>query len=138
MTDALARLRELAAKMTPGEAEFEAWLLDSKTGRSVKDAEQWLARDAYLAGRQSAPGIVAAVRLLRLLADQGTVEVVARMIDPSSWRVFDSYLADAKRKYAKENAGYDPAAFKDKRSMVAATAILTTLAEMAMKETDNG
>lgn len=50
-------------------------------------------------------------------------ERVARIIDPSTWAVLDSYLADAKRKYAKSSAGYDPEAFKDRRSLVKATEI---------------
>lgn len=49
------------------------------------------------------------------------VERVARIIDPSSWRVMDSYLADVKR---KPNVGYDPDNFKDKQSMADARAIL--------------
>lgn len=51
-------------------------------------------------------------------------EAVARIIDPSTWAVLDSYLADAKRKYVKSNASYDPDAFKDKKSLAKADAIL--------------
>ena len=50
-------------------------------------------------------------------------EAVARIIDPSTWAVLDSYLADAKRKYAKSNAGYDPEAFKDRKSLAKAAEI---------------
>lgn len=51
-------------------------------------------------------------------------EAVARIIDPSSWAVFDSYLAEVKRKYAGQHAAYDPDAFKDKTSLAKADAIL--------------
>ena len=51
-------------------------------------------------------------------------EQVARLIDPSSWRVMDSYLEQAKRKYAGQDAGYDPDAFKDSASLARADAIL--------------
>src|SRR6185437_4945094 len=47
-------------------------------------------------------------------------EAVARLIDPSTWRVLDSYLGDVKRKYKGKDAGYDPAAFKDKKSIALA------------------
>ena len=52
------------------------------------------------------------------------VEQIARLIDPSSWRVLDYYLADVKRKYARTNSSYDPDAFKDKASMKTARDIL--------------
>jgi hypothetical protein len=48
-------------------------------------------------------------------------EAIARIIDPSSWRVLDAYLAQVKR---RPNAGYDPDNFKDIRSLVLADAIL--------------
>ena len=48
-------------------------------------------------------------------------EALARMIDPSSWRVMDSYLAEVRR---KRNAGYDPDNFKDKHSLALADAII--------------
>jgi hypothetical protein len=51
-------------------------------------------------------------------------EVLARMIDPSSWAVFDGYLAEMLRKYKGQDAGYDPEAFKDKRSLKLADAII--------------
>lgn len=51
-------------------------------------------------------------------------EAVARIIDPSKWRVLDSYLADVKRKYRGKDAAYDPEAFKDKESLAKADAIL--------------
>jgi hypothetical protein len=58
-----------------------------------------------------------------------TVEEIARMIDPSSWRVMDSYLASAQRECARHNAGYDLDAFKHKDSMALASAILQRIAE---------
>lgn len=51
-------------------------------------------------------------------------ERIARIIDPSSWRVMDSYLAETKRKYAGQDYGYDPDAFKDKASLAKADTIL--------------
>lgn len=57
------------------------------------------------------------------------IELAARIIDPASWMVLDSYLADTKRKYAGQDAAYDPAAFKDRRSMEKARLILTLLSE---------
>ena len=51
-------------------------------------------------------------------------EQIARLIDPSSWRVLDSYLEQAKRKYAGQDAGYDPEAFKDRASLAIAAQIM--------------
>ena len=48
-------------------------------------------------------------------------EDIARLIDPSSWRVFDASLASVKR---IPNAGYDPDNFKDRRSLALADQIL--------------
>lgn len=48
-------------------------------------------------------------------------EDVARMIDPSSWRVMDSYLATAKR---IPRAGLDLDNFKDRASLALADRIL--------------
>jgi hypothetical protein len=52
------------------------------------------------------------------------LEMVARIVDPSKWRVLDSYLAEVQR---KPNVGYDPDNFKDKASLAKATAILALL-----------
>lgn len=54
-------------------------------------------------------------------------EEVARIIDPSSWAVMDSYLAQMLRKYRDVDAGYDPEAFKDKASLAKADQILALL-----------
>ena len=54
--------------------------------------------------------------------DDGMVERAARVIAPSSWAVFDGYLADVKRKYKGQDAAYDPDAFKDRKSMALARA----------------
>lgn len=51
-------------------------------------------------------------------------EQIARIIDPSSWRVMDSYLAETKRKYAGQHVGWDPEAFKHKESLAKARKIL--------------
>jgi hypothetical protein len=48
-------------------------------------------------------------------------EDIARMIDPSSWRVFDAELRQVKR---IPNAGYDPDNFKDRQSLALADQIL--------------
>jgi hypothetical protein len=55
------------------------------------------------------------------------VEAVARAIAPSRWEVMDHYLAQTKRKYAGENAAYDPDNFKDKESMATALAAIAAL-----------
>lgn len=52
------------------------------------------------------------------------IEAMARIIDPSSWRVMDGYLAQMLRKYKGEHIGYDPDAFKHKESMAIARALL--------------
>jgi hypothetical protein len=61
-------------------------------------------------------------------------EGVARIIDPSSWRVFDGYLADMKRKYGHLNAAYDPESFRDKRSLAKAREIIAFLATSVQAE----
>ena len=53
-------------------------------------------------------------------------ETIARMINPSSWRVMDSYLADVKRKHP--NGGYDPDNFQDRESLALADQIIAMLA----------
>lgn len=59
-------------------------------------------------------------------------ERIARIIDPSSWRVLDSYLADVRRKYMGQDAAYDPEAFKDKASLALVREILTLLNEVKL------
>lgn len=54
-------------------------------------------------------------------------EKVARIIDPSSWAVMDSYLEQTKRKYAGQNVGWPEDQFKHKESMAKAREILSTL-----------
>ena len=61
-------------------------------------------------------------------------EKVARIIDPSSWQVLDSYLAETLRKYAGQHAGYDPDAFKHKASLAKADAILSLLSLSPLPE----
>lgn len=55
------------------------------------------------------------------------IEAMARIIDPSSWRVMDGYLAQMLRKYKGEHIGYDPDAFKHKESMAIARAVLPVI-----------
>lgn len=45
------------------------------------------------------------------------VEAGARAIAPSRWEVMDSYLEQAKRKYAGQHVGWPADQFKDKESM---------------------
>lgn len=71
--------------------------------------------------------------LIRAVVDPATVEELARIIDPSSWRVMDSYLAETKRKYAGQNVGWPTEQFQHKESMVVALAILEALAAKAVK-----
>jgi len=59
--------------------------------------------------------------------DDALIEAMARIIDPSSWRVMDGYLAQMLRKYKGEHIGYDPDAFKHKESMAIARAILPVI-----------
>lgn len=125
---ALEAARATVAKMTPGKWEANSadilgpspygLLLDYNraVAAGVRDKAQ---------GQANAAGIVLAVQLLRTLTDEAAVEALARIIDPSSWRVFDGYLADVKRKYKGQNAAYDPEAFKDKKSMALARSIIT-------------
>lgn len=69
-------------------------------------------------------GIIALITAARrpALPDR---EAVARVIDPSSWQVMDSYLAEVKRKHP--NSGYDPDNFKCRGSLTKADAILAML-----------
>lgn len=59
--------------------------------------------------------------------DEGVREKVARLINPSSWRTMDYYLADFKRQYKGANAGYDPEQFQHKPSLAVADQILSLL-----------
>ncbi len=55
------------------------------------------------------------------------VEQVARIIDPSSWRVMDSYLEQTKRKYRGQNVGWPVEQYQDKASMAKARQILSII-----------
>lgn len=55
------------------------------------------------------------------------VERVARIIDPSSWTVMDSYLEQTKRKYRGQNVGWPADQFQPKESMEKARQILAAL-----------
>lgn len=87
--------------------------------------EKWAAFEKW-AALTAAEGLLATPPTPREWTD-ADVERAARIIDPSSWRVFDGYLADVKRKYGNQDAAYDPAAFKDRASMEKARQILATL-----------
>lgn len=56
--------------------------------------------------------------------DDALVERIARIIDPNSWAVMDSYLAETKRKYRGQNVGWPADQFHHKESMAKARAIL--------------
>lgn len=73
-----------------------------------------------------------------MIVPDETIEAVARIIDPSSWRVFDTYLADVKRKYAGQDAAYDPEAFKDKASIAKARAIVTLIPDPPVSAAPEG
>lgn len=61
------------------------------------------------------------------MIDQASIEAVARIIDPSSWRVMDSYLEQAKRQYKGQDVGWPEDQFKHKESMAKAREILAAL-----------
>jgi hypothetical protein len=48
------------------------------------------------------------------------------IIDPSSWRVMDGYLADMLRKYKGQDVGYDPEQFKHKESLAIVDALIAS------------
>lgn len=55
------------------------------------------------------------------------IEQVARIIDPSSWRVMDSEKASMLRKYKGRNIGWPSDQFQHKESMAKASAILAAI-----------
>lgn len=59
-------------------------------------------------------------------------EAIARIIDPSSWQVLDSYLERVKRHHP--HGGYDPDNFTDKASLAKADAILALFAPSPVVE----
>ena len=84
-------------------------------------AEKQAAEDSVLA---SVARSLDAFAIALLPPSPGERETVARIIDPSSWHVLDSYLAIVKR---TPNAGYDPDAFKDQASLAKADQIIALL-----------
>lgn len=64
------------------------------------------------------------------LADDATVERIARILDPSSWAVMDGYLAETQRKYRGQNVGWPADQFKHKESMATARKVLAAIAAM--------
>lgn len=63
-------------------------------------------------------------------------EIVARIVDPSSWRVHDAELERVKRHHP--HGGYDPDNFKDQRSLTRADEILAALSYAGMVEALEG
>lgn len=59
--------------------------------------------------------------------DDALVERIARIIDPNSWAVMDSYLAETKRKYRGQNVGWPADQFHHKESMAKARAVLAAV-----------
>jgi hypothetical protein len=60
-------------------------------------------------------------------AGEDVVEKIARLIDPSSWAVFDAEKARMLRKYKGENIGWPADQYQHKASMDTARRILATL-----------
>ena len=55
------------------------------------------------------------------------IEAMARIIDPSSWRVMDGYLAQTLREDRGKRDDYRPDAFKHKESMAIARALIPVI-----------
>lgn len=68
--------------------------------------------------------------------EQAWKEQAARIIDPASWAVMDSYLKQMLRKYKGQNIGYDPEAFKHKESMAIAAALWPLVQQTIAVERD--
>jgi len=68
--------------------------------------------------------------------EQAWKEQAARIIDPASWAVMDSYLKQMLRKYKGQNIGYDPEAFKHKESMAIAAALWPLVQQAIAAERD--
>lgn len=83
--------------------------------------------------RADAQLLAVSVNIIRLMLSDEGVERMARAIDPSIWSVFDGHLREVQRKYKGENAGYDPDAFKDKKSMALVRAALNAIFEQVLK-----
>ena len=63
----------------------------------------------------------------KLAALDAQAEVIARIIDPTTWAVMDSYLEQTKRKYAGQNVGWPADQFQHKVSMGKAREIIAAL-----------
>lgn len=63
----------------------------------------------------------------RLRAGEDAVEMIARMIAPSAWTVYDAEKARMLRKYKGENIGWPTEQYQHKASMDTARAILAAL-----------
>lgn len=55
------------------------------------------------------------------------IEAMARIIDPSSWRVMDGYLAQTLREDRGKRDDYRPDAFKHKESMAIARSLIPVI-----------
>lgn len=105
----------------------------------LRDNYQSASRDAVLAwdGETATAWKARAFAAEHRLADieAGVMrEKVARLIDPSAWRVMDGYLAEMLRKYAGKNAGYDPDSFKHEPSLALADKIFALISRPAPTE----
>lgn len=115
-----ARIQELAAN-TPGTVKNAT---HSPPGR--RDCPE----GDYICRREAEffkAGFEAARRELTTPPSGDVVERVARIIDPGSWAVMDSYLEQTKRKYAGQNCAYNPDNFKHKESMAIAQAAIAAV-----------
>ena len=81
-----------------------------------EDAEAVLKRDALRGAK--------AVEHKFGLAEVSNRETIARLINPSAWRVLDSYLAIVKK---KPNCAYDPDNFQHRESLALADQIIASL-----------
>jgi hypothetical protein len=70
--------------------------------------------------------------------DNETIELVARIIAPSRWTVFDAHLASVKRKYKGQNIAWPEDQFQDKQSMSLAKAVLTALTASGWQRVPEG
>lgn len=78
------------------------------------DGSRWVSEEDYLAALTP-----------REVPDE-VVEEMAKALDPSSWR--DYYWEEVRRKYKGQDVGYDPEAFKNRKSIAKVRELLAVLA----------
>lgn len=92
--------------------------------RNARGVINWVSYKPAASAALSALDLPAIQREAR---KEEVVELIARIIDPSSWRVMDGYLEDTKRKYRGQNVGWPSDQFQHKESMAKAREILSAL-----------